>query len=332
MSEDYSQELAIIRPAAIDAGRLCEKIRQHPAFLALSKSDQSPVTLADLASQVILCRAIKSAFPSDPIVGEEDASLLAANLPLLEQVTEFVQTVHPDSQPSDILHWLDEGCGEVADRYWTLDPIDGTKGFIRGDQYAVAIALIEQGAVKFGLMACPALPQNPQQPDSPKGVIFWASAGSGAWLCDLNTLTPQRLTVRQLTDVRAARLIESIETTHSDRAEHRAVANALGIELPPIQRDSLAKYGAIALGEADLYLRIPLPQYLGNYFENIWDHAAGAIVVEESGGLITDLDGKPLDFSEGPKLLNNCGIIASGSSIHSEVLSVIQLLQLGSVR
>ena len=65
--------------------------------------------------------------------------------------------------PEAIAAWIDKGNGNIAPRYWTLDPIDGTKGFIRGDQYAIALALIEQGQVKVGVLGCPSLPFPPHQ-------------------------------------------------------------------------------------------------------------------------------------------------------------------------
>ena len=109
----------------------------------IKKQDGTPVTIADFASQAIICRAIKKAFPSDPIVAEEDARALQdpAHFGLLEEITSYLGGLLDDATPDSVISWIDQGRGNMGRRYWTLDPIDGTKGFIRGDQYAIAIAL-----------------------------------------------------------------------------------------------------------------------------------------------------------------------------------------------
>jgi 3'(2'), 5'-bisphosphate nucleotidase len=87
--------------------------------------------------------------------------------------------------------------------------------------------------------------------------------------------------------------------------------------------DSQAKYGAVASGQAALYLRLPSPKS-PDYRENIWDHAAGAIVVEEAGGRVTDMYGKPLDFASKPKMMENQGVIVSNGIIHDTVLAALK--------
>ena len=71
---------------------------------------------------------------------------------------------------------------------WCLDPIDGTKGFLRGGQYAVCLALLVAGKVQLGVIACPNLPVDPNQPDGPKGVVFGAIKGQGAFQVRLTSL------------------------------------------------------------------------------------------------------------------------------------------------
>lgn len=64
--------------------------------------------------------------------------------------------------------------------FWCLDPIDGTKGFLRGEQYAVCLALVVDSKVQLGVMGCPNLPQDISKPDGPKGCLFVAVRGQGA--------------------------------------------------------------------------------------------------------------------------------------------------------
>lgn len=141
-------------------------------------------------------------------------------------------------------------------------------------------------------------------------------------MISLNSDRSISVRVNQWQDGEKLRLIESVESAHSDRSKHHELAAKLGITQAFLQMDSQAKYGAVARGQADLYLRIPRPEKISRR-ENIWDHAAGAIVVTEAGGKVTDLDGKNLDFSLGAKLSNNRGIVASNGAIHNQVLGIL---------
>ena len=71
--------------------------------------------------------------------------------------------------------------GGARQRFWTLDPIDGTKGFLRKEQFAVCLALVEQGQVQLAVQGCPNLPCRLNDPQSPRGVLFWAIRGQGAY-------------------------------------------------------------------------------------------------------------------------------------------------------
>ena len=315
----YEKEKQIAIAAVTTAAKLCQQVRQA-GFDSFSKSDRSPVTLADLGSQALICKYLAAAFPDEPIIAEEDAGMLQQpdSSKLLEQITSHVRAVTPDATPEDIMTWIDQGNGKVASRYWTLDPIDGTKGFIRGDQYAIALALVEQGQVQVGVLGCPALPLS--QTDT--GVLFVAVKDQGTMMMSFDGSYSQPLQVKQTADPSQVQLIESVESAHSDRPRLGTVAKHLGLTRSSVQMDSQAKYGAVARGEADIYIRIPLPQDSCRR-ENIWDHAAGSLVVSEAGGRITDLDGNLLDFSISSKLEQNRGIVASNGCIHEQVLQAI---------
>jgi 3'(2'), 5'-bisphosphate nucleotidase len=319
-------QYATERQLAIDALRraaaLCQAVRHSHQSTAIVKPDRSPVTIADYGAQALICQALTAAFPADPIVGEEDAQLLAqpAMADCLTGVTAIVQTQEPSASQADILHWIGRGKGSPGPRFWTLDPIDGTKGYVRGDQYAIALALIIDGQLQLGAMACPALAVDPSQPDGARGVIFIALRGQGAEQIPLAGGPSQRLTI----DPQGPqRLIESVELDHGTPREQHGIAKAIGLLEPPIPMDSLAKYGAIARNEAALYLRLPSGKSLDRS-ENIWDHAAGVIVLEEAGGRVSDRHGKPLDFSRGSKLDGNVGIVASNGVDHDRIIRALQ--------
>jgi 3'(2'), 5'-bisphosphate nucleotidase len=89
-----------------------------------------------------------------------------------------------------------------------------------------------------------------------------------------------------------------------------------------VRLDSQAKYGVVARGDAAIYLRLPSPKQ-PDYREKIWDHAAGALIVQEAGGRVTDALGSDLDFSYGHKLEKNRGIIVSNGQLHPAILGAI---------
>jgi len=321
----YEHEKQVAIQAAFAAARLCEQVRQEVVPQAIEKHDRSPVTIADFGSQAIVCRTIAAAFPNDPVVGEEDATVLRQPemAACLQQVTHYVQTEVPEATAESVFTWIDRGNGNVGSRYWTLDPIDGTKGFLRQDQYAVALALIEAGEVKVGVLACPALPLDLNQPTGDSGVLFVAVRGEGTTMIPLQGGDPQPIQVSTAAEVDRLRFVESVEAGHGNHDLQDAVAKAVGITTPSIRMDSQAKYAAVAQGAAALYLRLPSPKS-PDYREKIWDHAAGLIVVEEAGGKVTDMHGMPLKFSLGRQLEANQGVVVSNGAIHDTVLQVLR--------
>ncbi|WP_187152888.1 3'(2'),5'-bisphosphate nucleotidase [Acaryochloris marina] len=316
----YESERNIAIQAVQAAAHLCEQVRREIVPEAIEKKDKSPVTVADFGAQALICRALSTAFPQDPVVGEEDAADLRTPemTERLAQVTQYVQAIVPDATPDQVTGWIDHGNGQVGSRYWTLDPIDGTKGFLRGDQYAIALALIENGEIKVGVLGCPALSFTEGQ----TGLMGVAVRGAGATLSPLAGGAPQSIKVVSADQSDHLRFVESVESGHGDQSRQAAVAKAAGITQDSLRMDSQAKYMAVAAGEAALYLRLPSPK-TPDYREKIWDHAAGVILVEEAGGRVTDITGQALDFSLGAKLVNNQGVVVSNGSIHDPVLAAL---------
>jgi 3'(2'), 5'-bisphosphate nucleotidase len=218
------------------------------------------------------------------------------------------------------VRWIDHGGRRPGNRFWTLDPIDGTKGFLRRGHYAVALALLEAGRVVLGALACPELQVDPLNPERGRGILCYALRGRGAWLEPLAGRQPAvRLRTDGVRDLRAARFVESVESAHTDQQTHGRIAELLGIERQPLRMDSQAKYAAIARGEASIYLRLPSPD-TPDYRERLWDHAAGALLVEEAGGVVSDARGRPLDFNRGARLEQNSGVVATSGPGHTAVV------------
>jgi len=150
-------ELQCICQAVVAAAKLCQAVRSDQAMLSsMTKTDASPVTIADYGSQALICKTLKDIFPDDPIVAEEDASDLRTRKDdQVKQVTQYVAQQTECSSDDNVARWIDYGNGKPnRKRFWTLDPIDGTKGFLRGDQYALCLALIEGGDLQAGILAC----------------------------------------------------------------------------------------------------------------------------------------------------------------------------------
>ncbi len=308
--------------AVLKAAQLCRQVQSDMARTdAIKKADRSPVTVADFGAQALICSAIGDAFPDDSIVAEEDSEALQEDPQLRSRVSEYVNRFCEGSS-DQVCEWIDRGNGEVGERFWTLDPIDGTKGFLRRDQYAIALALIEDGEVRFGILACPSLHEAWDKPNTEKGVLFVAVRGEGAYMRALDGKLIKRVRVAES----PLRFAESFEISHGNFEAHVRISQGLGIAALPIKIDSQAKYGLVARGEASVYTRLPNPR-TPNYRECIWDHAAGIIVVEEAGGTVTDAHGSPLDLMQGRRMTANRGIVATNGALHSRVLEIIRAIE-----
>ena len=208
---------------------------------------------------------------------------------------------------------------DFTQRYWTIDPIDGTKGFLRKEQYAIALALVDRGQVVLGVLGCPNYAYDPGRTEGP-GSLLYAVKGQAAFVRALAGDSQRAIAVDSISDCSRATFCESVESAHASHDEHAEISKALGIIAPPFRIDSQAKYAAVARGDASIYLRLPRSS---SYREKIWDHAAGACIVEQAGGRVTDFSGNPLDFTCGELLGRNRGIIATNGVIHEQVLHAI---------
>lgn len=321
----YESERAVATEAVCKAATLCQRVRANLVTdEALAKKDRSPVTVADYGAQAVVIAELMNAFPADPIVGEESTALLrgAQGDAVRRRVVEYVTAVRPDLDEADVLAAIDRGAyeGGPQDRHWTLDPVDGTKGFLRGDQYAIALALIEAGRVVLGVLGCPNLPVDAARPEGPCGCLFTAVCGQGATMRTLSDPAERPVRVTEVSDPGEARFCESVEAGHSSHSDAARIATRLGVNRPPYRIDSQCKYAAVARGDASIYLRLPTR---ADYEEKIWDHAAGWSVVTEAGGKVTDIAGRPLDFSLGRTLSANRGVVATNGRLHDKVIAAV---------
>jgi len=337
MSVSVADRSAVAREAVLEAAAVCRAVQgQLESVKQVLKDDKSPVTVADFAAQAVVCRRLQEAFGSFELVGEEDAGELreqirAGNGAVAEAVLVAVRGVWSDATLEDVLDAIDLGNSEgTGDAHWTLDPIDGTKGFLRGQQYAVSLGWIEKGEVTLGALACPNLSRDFSaafdRADA-GGSVYVAARGEGVreWACSRDADGEGKAVERAAWEGGAVSVCASVEKAHSNVSDTDRVLGLIeekgwGTTGEPARLDSQCKYAVVARGQADAYLRLPTKK---GYVEKIWDHAAGSLIAEEAGAVVTDIHGEPLDFSRGKGLSANSGVVCAAAGLHGKVVEAI---------
>jgi 3'(2'), 5'-bisphosphate nucleotidase len=333
-------------PIAIDAVRKAFRITQYlqsrmSDITTLTKDDASPVTVADFASQAAVLQHLQQHLPvteSKVFLAEEESKNLTPLVTgqVLRAVDQEASVSIADEQT--LRDCIDLGQTFFSSKelspstYWCLDPIDGTKGFLRKGQYCVALGLVENGSPTIGILACPNLPFDDDSEQV--GCIFVACKDHGCYQLDLNGAEkPRKIGIgyNPLPPLSAtkSRFCVGVEQGFGDpTGKAKDMAKYLHGSLDEnddivhaIRMDSQAKYGVVARGNGEFYVRLPRPDYQ----EWIWDVAPGVLVLEEAGGKVTDAHGNPLDFSTGAKLSNNYGVLgAIDESLYQALLKAYQ--------
>ena len=313
-----SSDINFALKTVLIGSNLAENIRAEFSDCSLEKDDKSPVTAADFGVQAISGALISKYFPDVPLVGEEKSDVLkkSENSELLFKITENVKRFITEATEKTVCDWIDRGSGETDRVFWTIDPIDGTRGFVRGDQYALSLALIKNSEVCVGVVACP----NLNISKDGKGFLTLAVKGKGCWGKSLTGKDEwARMQVSECRDIKEARIVGSFESSHTNKDKITGMMERLGIYRESILMDSQAKHVVIASGGGEIFMRIP-PKTNPEYKEKIWDVAASALAIEEAGGIVTDLNGEPLNFGAGKELVNNTGLIATNEYLHEHVV------------
>jgi 3'(2'), 5'-bisphosphate nucleotidase len=321
-----SPQVRFALDAVRQASQLVRQVQLEMASTSLTKDDRSPVTVADFASQALVAYLLTENFPNDILVAEEDSLALRASSgeQTLSRVTGFVSRFLSQATAGQVCDWIDWGAAQPGDRFWTLDPIDGTKGFLRGDQYVVALALVAAGEVQLGVLGCPNLTAGRQPDLGGPGSLVIAVRNQGVWTTPLEGAgTFDRLQVSARNQNAEIRILRSFEAGHTNVGQVDQLAELLGVMVEPVRMDSQAKYALLASGEGDLIVRLLSPTK-PDYREKVWDQAAGSLIVQEAGGRITDLDGKALDFTAGRTLACNRGVLASNGIFHESALRALR--------
>jgi len=310
----------------IDAVQLAQKLTrriQQEALASLDKTSadhSEPVTIADYGAQAIIARALQAYFPDVSVLSEESSPQFLEltndyqQAQILAYLSEFLET---NVTLDDVIQWLDHGKGdETPQHYWSLDPIDGTKGYINGRHYAIGLGYVKDGKPAGAIMACPAygLADDATTVGKEGGAIFVAWDGKAYRIEAGHT---EKFTMPETDNLIIA---QSYEKSHASKSDMAKVCENLAIQQVR-ELDSMEKYALVAHGDATLYLR--LPRKGSTYKHKIWDHLPGVALIEASGGIATDIDGSPLIFNQGVAMPNEA-MIACPKSQHERVLQAIK--------
>lgn len=303
---------------------LCREV-QHNSLRSMNKlnqdkQDSEPVTIADYGAQAIICRALAHHFPDDAVLSEEAGSQfleLTSDKQKAEIINLLTTILDVNVTQDEIVSWLDHGSNTSAARTWIIDPIDGTKGFVAMRHYAIGVGIVENGQPTGGIIAAPGYGDGVSGDDN-EGLLFYIKEGK-AYQEPILGGDAQAVSVSQRTD--NLHIVQSFEKKHASKSRMAIVREKAGMaEANIYELDSMEKYALVANGDADVYLRLP---NLDNKRPHMsWDHAPGVALVLAAGGMATDVDGSPLNFSEG-RILPNKGMVISNGHVHEQLLAAV---------
>ncbi|CAM0949369.1 unnamed protein product [Alopecurus aequalis] len=328
----------------------------------VEKNDQTHVTIADFGVQALISYELQQQFPSIPLVAEEDSACLRspdADDVIVESISNFVASNVSNSgsqlTDDDVLRAIDRGGKDAVSfdsnpaTYWILDPIDGTKGFLKGDDtlYVVGLALVVDGKLAVGVMGCPnwnngtAIGDENAEACPGYGILMVSHVGCGTWSRPLSAgigqfPTPldawKRRSVDPCSVVHTA-LFCIVDSHTWDMMPLSAHFSSTMDESEPRDENkillqnscggSLSKYLLVACGKMSVFILLARATKL----LKSWDHAVGVICVEEAGGKTCDWSGKPLDFAAdqtGRRIIYPTGgILSTNGALHDKLVEMV---------
>lgn len=266
MTSPLERELTVAVDLARRAGAIVLRYRS-PGLAVDHKAHDEPVTRADREANELIVAGLRAAFPDDAILSEESAAV---------------------------------GDYRTAARAWMVDPLDGTRDYVRGlPGFAVMIGLCQGGQPVLGVVY------------QPLGeLLYRATRGGGAFVEEGGAA--RRLEVSATRDPRGCRLVSSASHRMATIDQVRA---ALGIEDEILLGSVGLKLALIARGERDLYVN---PEG----FCKLWDSCAPGLILTEAGGRLTDVRGRPLDY-RAAEVRHLDGLLASNGHLHDAVVGAV---------
>lgn len=348
MDSPYSKELQTAVNVIQQAAKLSQSVISAEDKGVVEKDDLSPVTIADFAIQALLTASIHYVFPEDKFVGEESATELRENADLLDRVWGLLQSLQDaqteslcrlpttPEQMCDMIDWCGNGKpgGSESGRVWIFDPIDGTQTFVKGQAYAINVALLEGGKQLLSIVGCPTIPVDAKTPitndttdPTGRGSIVFAARGYGTYVrplvgstseAHIRKIDPHAETAT-IADLRSVTCFNTLVSGVDDA--HQTIVERLGVEFPGCDLLGwVPRWVTLALGAANMTVWVYKRR---DRVAKIWDHAGAMLLFEEVGGKITDIDGNDIDLTVGRKLTANHGFVAAPKNVHAQVLKTV---------
>jgi HAL2 family 3'(2'),5'-bisphosphate nucleotidase len=300
----YFKELSLAVDLVKEASKITEWFRTKNTS-SFIKKDDSPVTLADFASQIFIISNIKKYFPEDQIIAEEESSvfidLYAENI--VKKCYNSLNITFEENL-KETLNYR----GSNSKRQWTVDPIDGTKGFQKGLAYAIGMGFMIQAEPTVCAIGVPNYKNT-------RLTIFSAEKNHGAKVSygDQNFT---KISVSSKNEIKKFRICHSL---HYNKPWVLDFARSLGIT-NFIPLDSMAKLCMVADGSSEIYIK---PMNMQRSYT--WDFLPGELLVKEAGGVITDIRGNPIQYVNDKCKITAPGLIASNGIRHEELLNLLKL-------
>jgi 3'(2'), 5'-bisphosphate nucleotidase len=271
MENNISEEAQKILNIADQSGSILQKHFKTVLEIDYKKDEFDPVTLADRESDNFIREQLHTLFPDDLILSEEN---------------------------DDVPH-------EYTGRVWMVDPLNGTKSFVKGsDTFAVVIGLVENGIPIFGCVNVPA-----------QDKVFYAEKDKGAF--EKVNGTFEKIHASSRHEIRESCLI-----TREQSSEVRPIEEKLN-QLPFLKRVegiSGAKVCMIARGDAEAHINT-------NFRACKWDIAAPQTILEEAGGAVSDLDGNPIDYKKDDVHLGRSYVASASKELHGKIIEELRRLR-----
>ncbi|MBS1683201.1 MAG: hypothetical protein JSS76_00490 [Bacteroidetes bacterium] len=289
------------RQAIDKAHLLCQNLRLT-YLQQLDKSIAECVTLADYGVQVIINRILCDIYPESGIIAEENSNdfFRITTNEQQEMIIRLTNLVLGENlSMEEFTHWLDYGQDQkYINKTWVIDPIDGTQEYIKSNRYVIGVGLLDNAIPIFSFLSS-------FSPEKGKPTYYF-TWNDFAYKYDS---FDESITVLKVSD----RLISSARAVSNDGESK--VHNIGYIEDDVYS--TLGAYISIAAGESDVLIS----DAFKNTSRKIWDHVAGVHLLQKAGGIISDMDGRDLDFSQGRILNNNTGAILSNGKFHDFLIT-----------
>jgi len=298
--------LALLRRQALGAARLQGRVAE------LRKLDESPVTVVDLLHQTQFQQLLRRQFPNDALLCEEPRHLQERHATEAAELSRTIYGLDVEPTFAEI--------STTGRRVWVLDPIDGTKGFLAGRYFAIAMAYFVDGVARFAAMAVPG--GHAARPLAIDRSMAFAVAGEGSWARPIEPEGEpdwERLTGGGGDGTRAAVRV-AVSLAHGGPLARR-LREAPGVEV--IELDSQAKYLAVATGDIDAYLRAARDDGRSDV---IWDHLPGGLIALEAGCSVRHFDGTSLEYSATEAIAFRGGVVCRRGGEGDRIAQTIDAL------